>query len=94
MRRWRVLSPSFRSSTANLAFTARQGIAKQCSERDDRPVLKGVEEATADTTSARSFGEGKFEVTSSVVGIAILVISLGALYMFLTFVYQVEVMPL
>ena len=55
MRRWRVLSLSFRSPTrcpagdclqspggASLAFTARRGIAKQCPERDDRRVLSGI----------------------------------------------------
>ena len=42
MRRWRVFSPSFPSHTVNHAFIARQGIAQQCPERDDRRVLSGI----------------------------------------------------
>lgn len=48
---------------------------------------------TPETTSTLSFGDGKFEVTSPIVGILILMIALGSLYFFLTFVYSIEVMP-
>ena len=36
------LAPVFQSPTASPAFTARQGIAQQCPERDDRRVLSGI----------------------------------------------------
>jgi len=47
----------------------------------------------AQANSTVSFDKGKFEVSSPVVGILVLVISLGALYMFLNFVYQIDVVP-
>lgn len=65
-----------------------------------RPVNIVKAEADADaptvpeTTSSVSFGDGKFEVTSPIVGILILMIALGSLYFFLTFVYSIDVMPL
>lgn len=59
-----------------------------------KPEGDATRTAASDTNSTLSFGDGKFEVTSPMVGIAILVISLGALYFFLTFVYAIEVMPI
>lgn len=48
-------------------------------------------EAGTDTGSKLAFGGGKFEAQSSIVGLMILAISLGALYLFLNFVYKVEI---
>ena len=36
------MNPFSQSPTASHAFTARQGIAEQCPERDDRRVLSGI----------------------------------------------------
>ncbi|MBB5720746.1 hypothetical protein FHS72_000350 [Loktanella ponticola] len=60
---------------------------KRADETDATPLAH-------DTTSKLSFGDGKFEVTSPIVGILILMISLGALYLFLSIVYSIDVMPL
>ena len=56
----------------------------------DKTAQGASDAAPASTDSKISFGDGKFEVTSPIVGILILVISLGALYFFLTFVYAVD----
>lgn len=58
---------------------------------DETDITKAQQKSTASTFA---FGDGKFEITSPIVGILILLISLVALYFFLTFVYSIEVMPL
>ncbi len=79
-------------STAGIVFAGYQ-LWRSFGGVDQRLQTQKADEQDAQgnqTSSTIAFSNGKFEVTSPIVGILILVISLGALYFFLTFVYQVD----
>lgn len=92
----RVLLLIMFMSTAGILFAGYQlwrsfdGLQKRA------PLAEGETAAAPHPEQANStvsFDKGKFEVSSPVVGILVLVISLAALYMFLNFVYQIDVVP-